>query len=325
MLAHRESNTASAVVGTGAVVADSAAKLGEHQQDYVVTGVVVPQVGDKGLHVVRHITPQAGVEHRLVGVGVKAVVRRRGVENPAAELGQVGLGNVLHILADRGGGVLHVGGVLVRGGSQDVGALEGVGAGAVDVVQDGAAANGRRIHPPENVQSLVPLAFAFDAGQQAVGLQVAHGSNGHTIHSQGAGQAAAKVHTGQHVLRSGVNLLEHAAQPALGANLVRLAGVPDVHGAEMGVAGVVVTHAQEDGELALVPELLQRPHRRVKAQLVVKLENLTLGDTQVGPVVPIQRVGIGYHGVQAVIAARKGKNGQYRVFLRRNHSLFSYN
>ena len=324
MLAHNKGDAAGAVVGAGTIVGDAAAKLGEHKQHDFIAGIVFSQVLVESVHVVGHVRPKAGMQGGLIGVGVKAVVRGGGVEHPAAEPGQMGLGDVLHVLADYRVGVLDAAGVLVGGGGQDVGALEGVGAGAVDVVHDGASAHGRGVHAAEHVQSIIALLFAVDAGQQSIGLQVADRGDGHAFHYQGAGKAAAEVDPSQHVFSVGVNFLEDATQPPLGADLVRLAGVPDVHGPEMGVARVLVADAQENGQLPFVPELLQRTHGGVESQVVIDGNNLPFGNAQSGAIVPIQGIAIGNHGIQAIVAAGKGQNGQYRVFLCRNHILFSF-
>ena len=179
------------------------------------------------------------------------------------------------------------------------------------------------IHPPENVQRLAPLVFPVDARQQPIGLQVAHRGHGNAVLGQRPGQPPAEVHAGQHVLAVGVHLLDGPAQPALGALRVRFAGMPDVHGAEVGIAGVGIADAQEDSQLALVPELLQGRHRRMEAQLVVDGDNLVFGNGQAGAIVPVQPVGPGNHGVQPVVPAGEGQYREHPVFVGRNHLVSS--
>ena len=321
MFADGHGHTGCAVIGAGAVVGDATAKLGEQEQRDVVAGIVVAQVGEEGVDGVGHVGPQGGVGLRLVGVGVKAVVGRRGVEDASTEIGQVGLGDVLHVLADDGVGVLNVGGVHVGGGGQDVGALESVGTGGVDVVHDRAGSDGRGIHSAEDFQCVVALGITVNAGEQAVGLEVADGGNGHAFHHQGAREAAAEVNGGKHVLGVGVHQLGGAAQPALGADDFGLAGVPDVHAAEVRVAGGRVTDADEDSELSGFPVLHQGSHGRVEAQLVVDGQNLVFRHTDGRAEVAVVAVVAGDDGVQAVVAAGQREDCQDGIFRGRYHLL----
>ena len=233
----------------------------------------------------------------------------------------MGLGDVLHVLADDGAGVLHIGGVHLGGGGQDVGALESVGAGGVDVVHDRAGADGRGIHAAEYFQGVVALVIAVDAREQAVGLQVPDGGDGHAFHHQGAGQAAAEVDRGQYVLGVGVHQLGGAAQPALGTDDFGLAGVPDVHAAEVRVAGSRVADSDEDSELSGFPELHQGSHGGVEAQLVVDGQDLVFRHTDGGAEVAVVAVVARDDGVQSVVAARQREDCQDRVFRGRYHVL----
>src|SRR5712691_6986683 len=87
LLANCEGHTGRAVVGAGAVVSDAAAKLGEHEQQHVVAGLVGPQVVEERLDGVRHIQPELGMIHCLGGMSVEAVVWGRGIQDPRAEVG----------------------------------------------------------------------------------------------------------------------------------------------------------------------------------------------------------------------------------------------
>ena len=87
----------------------------------------------------------------------------------------------------------------------------------------------------------------------------------------------------------------------------------------MGVAGIRVANAQEDGQLAFVPEPLQRAHGRVHTQLVVELDDLVGRDAQVGPVVPVTPAVVGDDGVQTVVAARQGQHCQNIILFSRDH------
>ncbi len=151
MLTDREGHAGGAVIGPGAVVGYAAAELTEEQQRDVVAGVVVAQVRHERVNRIGDVGQQRCVGLGLVGVRVEAVVRRSGVQNTGAESGQMGLGNVSHVLTDGRVGILDVGGVLVRRGGQDVRALQGVGAGGVDVVHNRTGADGRGIHAAKDV------------------------------------------------------------------------------------------------------------------------------------------------------------------------------
>ena len=302
MLTNRKSHAGRAVVSAGAVVRNTAAELREHEQRDVIAGLVVPQVVEEGFDGLRHIRPELRMRRGLVGMGVEPVVGGGGVQDARAEVGQVRLGNVLHVLPNRGVGVRHFRRVLRRRRGQNVSPLQGVSTGATDIAQRVVAANRRAIHLGEDVQGLHSLVLALDAGQQAVGVQVPYGGDRHAIFRQRPGQAAPIVDPSQHVLCPWVDFLNGLAQPALGADLDRLAGVPDVHGAEVGVAGMRVPNAQEDGQLARVPELFQGRHGWIETQRIVEGDDLVRWDTQMGSVVPIQAVGIRDHRIQTVIA-----------------------
>ena len=75
-----------------------------------------------------------------------------------------------------------------------------------------------------------------------------------------------------------------------------------------------VPNAQEDGQLAGVPELFQGRHGWIETQRIVEGDDLVLWDTQVGSEVPIQAVGIRDHRIQAVVATRQGQHYKDIVF-----------
>ena len=87
---------------------------------------------------------------------------------------------------------------------------------------------------------------------------------------QRAEQARAEADGGDDVLLLRIELAHHAAEPALGADLVGLAGVPDVHRAEVRARRIEIADAVHDGELVVVPELLHR--RQVVRDAVVLVE-----------------------------------------------------
>ena len=321
MLAHHEGHAARAVVGARAVVDHAAAELREHEQHNVIAGLVIPQILHEGFNGVGHIGPQPGVVRGLVGVGVEAVVRGGGKQDAGAELGQMGLGDVLHVLPDGSGGVFHLRGVLVRRGGQDVGALQRVGAGAADVIQGVAGANGWTVHAAEDVQGLGALILALNAGEQTVGFEVAHRGYRHAFLSQGPGKPPAKVDSGQDVFGIGIYLFDNLTQPAFHAHLVGLTGVPDIHRAEVGVAGAGITDAQEYGQLAGVPESLQRSHGGVQAKLVVEGNDLIFSYAQRRPVISVKAAVIGDDGIQAVVAAGERQHCQNVILFGRDHEI----
>ena len=188
-------------------------------------------------------------------------------------------------------------------GCQDVGALQRVHAGLGQVVHHRAVAHGRGVHAGENVQGLGALLFGFNGGQHAVAFQVAYGGNGDAGGNHGAGQAPAKVNAGQNVVLVGVHVANGTAQPTLVGNLFRFAGVPDVHGAEVGPVGYGVAHALDYGHLALVVQGLELRHVGVDAQFVIDGHNLVHRDVDVGPVVHVQRIGVRDKGVHEVVPA----------------------
>src|SRR5262249_46362698 len=51
MLTHCEGDASRTVIGAGAVVSNTTAKLGEHEQHHVIAGLVLPQVVEEGLDV----------------------------------------------------------------------------------------------------------------------------------------------------------------------------------------------------------------------------------------------------------------------------------
>ena len=73
-LANNEGGTGSAVVSSGSVVVDPSSKLREKQHDYIVGGIVLPQIGEEVGYGLRNIGPKRGVHPHLVGVGIEAAV-----------------------------------------------------------------------------------------------------------------------------------------------------------------------------------------------------------------------------------------------------------
>ena len=170
------------------------------------------------------------------------------------------------------------------------------------------------VHAGEDVQGLGPLRLVDDAGEHAVGLQHGHGGHGHAGQGHGPGKAAPEVDAGEHVLGVGVDVADDAAQPALGADLFRFAGVPDVHAAEVGTVGRGIADAVDDRHLAGVVQLLEFGQGRVEAVVVINGQYLVGGDAHGGPVVVVASVAVGYDGVQVVVAAGELDDDEDGVF-----------
>ena len=112
----------------------------------------------------------------------------------------------------------------------------------------------------------------------------------------------------------GIQVADDAAQPALGADLFRLAGVPDVHAAEVGTVGRRIADAVDDGDLAGVIQSLDLRQRRIEAELVVDVQHLVGGYAHRGPVVMVASVGVGNDRVHVVIAAGELDDDEDGVF-----------
>ena len=78
---------------------------------------------------------------------------------------------------------------------------------------------------------------------------------------------------------------------------------------------VGVPDALENGNLALVVQVLQGAHGGVKADIVVEAEHLLVGHADGGAVVGIERIAVGDQGVYGVVAARELQNHQDGIFL----------
>ena len=135
------------MVSTAAVVVDTATKLGEHQQNDVVTGIVFAQIVEKATDRCGNIAPQTVVHPNLVGVTVEAAVVA--VEYPRAEVSLVHLGNALELTGNRGIRILDGAVVSLGGGLEDIGGFEAVQTGLAQVIHYEAAADGGRVEAGE--------------------------------------------------------------------------------------------------------------------------------------------------------------------------------
>ena len=291
------------MVSPRAVVVDTPAELGEQDHQQVLAGLVLLQVVKEALHRLGDFGPQLGVSRKLHGMGVEAAVLT--VEHLRTHLGQVSLSNALEGAGYRGGSVLHGGGVLLGRNLKNVCPFKGVQTGLAQVVHDRSPPYGGGVHPGKVIQGPCSLFLTSYTGQKPVGLQVGDRCYGYPGERQSSGQALAEVYRLDHVLVVGVQVPHGAPQPPLGAYLVWLAGMPDVHGPEMGAGRVIESDAVDNGHPPLVVNALHGPHVGMEAQSVVDADHLVLGDSHVGPVVVVDGVGIGHQAVQVVVSPGK--------------------
>ena len=231
----------------------------------------------------------------------------------------MGLRYALQSLGDGRRGVFHGGGVACGGGSENVGPLERVGAGAPQVVERRAGADGRGIHPGEDVQCPRAAFLVGDAGEEAVVLQGADRGHRHAGQRHGPGQAAPEVDAGEHVPGLRVQIADDPAQPALGSDALRLAGVPDVHGPEVRAVGVGVADAVDYRHPPFVVQLLERGQHRVKAVMPVNVQNVLCRYADGGTVFPVERISVRHHGVHIIVAPGQLHDNQDRVALYAGH------
>src|SRR5580704_16760871 len=89
LLAENEGDTAGAVIGSRAIVADTTAELREHQQDHVIGVVVFAQVLHERVDTLGYRAPQIAVAGVLAGMCVESAVIA--VEDAAAQISEVSL------------------------------------------------------------------------------------------------------------------------------------------------------------------------------------------------------------------------------------------
>ena len=86
----------------------------------------------------------------------------------------------------------------------------------------------------------------------------------------------------------GVKVADYATQPALVADLIRLAGVPNIHGPEMRPVWVGVADAVDDGDFTVIVKLFQRSESRVKPELSVYRQDVLSGYAEVATIIVIR-------------------------------------
>jgi len=81
---------------------------------------------------------------------------------------------------------------------------------------------------------------------------------------------------------------------------------------------VEVADAVHDGELALVPELLDGPEERRHAIVIVQPQDLVVANRDCLAVIAVERIVVRDDRVEIVVAARELDNDQHRVLLLRH-------
>ena len=247
-VADDEGAAAGAMVGAAGIVADAAAELGEDEHRHLGRGVVGAQILEEGGDGAAQVGEKLGMVGHLVGVVVVAAVR--GVEDARAQPGQMDAGHVAQATGDGAVAILHGRAVarfrLLKFGSP----RDDVEAGLRKVVQHHAGADLVPIHALEDFQRRGAALRIVDAGEQTVGVQVVEGGHRHAGHGHRPRQPLADADAGEDVVAARVQLADHAPRPAFGADFDRFAGVPDIHGAEVGAVRIRVADALDHGNFA---------------------------------------------------------------------------
>ena len=237
-----------------------------------------------------------------------------GVEDARADPGGVNPRDIAQRLGDRVGAVLNRRLIRPRHGGEDVRAGQRVDARLAQVVHHQPRADRGRVHPLEDLEVAVALLLELDVGHQAVAVEVADRGGGDARRDHRARQAAPDVDRGQRLLGVGIEPLGQLGHPALRRDAIRLAGVHDVHPAEVRAGGVGVAHALDHGHIPVVEELLESAAGRVEAERVGDRQHLILRDVDQRACVVIVPLVVGHQRVHEVVAARKLHHDQDRVF-----------
>ena len=291
------------MVGAAAVVFDSPAEFGEHKHGDVVFAPVFAEVVVEVANRARHFVPQLGVADYLAGVGVEAAVL--GVEDARPEVGEQRLRHALEALRYRVGGVFDAGCVLLRGGTQNVRALERVRARLPQKVHHLIAPLRAAVHLGERLERVLPHELVLNVGEQPVGLEVADGRHGDAADAERARQPATEVDGGQDVVAVRIQLARRQPKPAFAPNVVGQRRVPYVHRAEVRAVRVRVADAVDHRHLPLVPQPLDRPHAGVEGEAVPDGVNLVEVEPDGLPIVEVEAVVVRRHRVERVVAARQ--------------------
>ncbi len=104
-----------------------------------------------------------------------------------------------------------------------------------------------------------------------------------------------------------------APEPTVGRLAARVARMPDIHRLEVGAIGIGIANSLHNRQLAFLEQPIERPQGGVQADGVVHAEDVLLLQSERGPGLVVQVVGIGDDGVQPVVAARQFEHHQHFV------------
>src|SRR5207245_879577 len=136
-----------------------------------------------------------------------------------------------------------------------------------------------------------------------------------------APQATPEVDSDEDVLRPGIDLAHRFAEPAVDGDLVGLARVPDIHGAEVRVVGVRVSNAGHDGHLAFIPERLDGAHGWMESEAVVDGQDFLLGNAYGAAIVIVEPITVRDDGIERVVPAGQLQNDECRLLLNCGHEV----
>ena len=300
-LAHHKHHIGGAVVGAQAhIFRHAAAELREHHHHHVVGAADALQVQHEGRHGIRGVGQQALMQIVLEHMRVKRIVVVGHVEH----LRRHARGQQGHHFrqVETGDAVVH-GRFVLRPGLAHQG--RGVAGAAGNVLHEALRVVGDRrrvVHGGQRV-------FFLEEGLAHEALRVIehHGHMAQAAHGKGLPRGDVHQIIRGRVRRHGVGQTAH---PAIFLAAVGRRSVPVGHGREVGVGRVFVAAAVHDGQLAFLVQALEAGHAGVQPEVIVKNAQAVLRQPDAGPRAVIGVVGIGHHGVEAVIAAREFQNDE---------------
>src|SRR4029077_1742109 len=179
------------------------------------------------------------------------------------------------------------------------------------------------VHARKSIQDRLALGLVLNARQESVGLEwPGHAGHWDARHGESPEQAWDKAHGSDHVLFLRVKFAHDASQPTLGPDFIGLAGVPNVHGAEMRTRRIEVTDAMHDGKLALVPELFHGREVGREPISLVQMYDLIVADRDGLAIVAVKPIVVRDHCIKIVVAAAELHDDQHGILLYRCHRDF---
>lgn len=140
------------------------------------------------------------------------------------------------------------------------------------------------------------------------------------IGGEGLGQFTTQVDT-HHGIGTRAGMVEVSPDPTMAFELVGVAGgMPDFHGPKMGAIGVGITDALDNGQVALIQELVETAQGGVEGQVLIDFQQVLIGQGQAGSGASVMVIGPGDQGIEAIVAASQledHQGGEIRVDLSR--------